>query len=434
MRIFPMDSGAIRFRALLAGLLLALNVQAQTPEDDEDTETQPFLRTSLQTWFYVKQSSLAGASKLNPGNRLLNIPEESAIVDMRPELRTSQDRHEAVLKPRFITRNDEIDYRNPVADSDSRSSRFHWNEAFFRSTFGSETITAGRELLSWGPAIFRSPSNPFYFDAGRTDPLRETPGIDLVRLTHSLTRLRITGARIFNTATLNAAANQSSTWLIKIDALGEGQLGSLIASQRKDEAPFVGAFMQATPDDAWLVYGEWGSSRKRYALMPSSTAGAFPLQQPSPRRSVELVGASRTLATGQVVTGEYLYYGHGYSRQDENLFFQQLGQLASLQGNNPGLARAGLASAVSYGPSLLGRSYLYLSWQSNPQDTAFYWRAESVRNIQDRSYRLQIYVERNFTSRLSGFASLSWSGGAADTEFTGLVHSTLALGIKAYIF
>jgi hypothetical protein len=35
-------------------------------------------------------------------------------------------------------------------------------QGFVRYRQGEAVFTAGRELLSWGPANFRSPSNPFY--------------------------------------------------------------------------------------------------------------------------------------------------------------------------------------------------------------------------------------------------------------------------------
>jgi hypothetical protein len=43
-------------------------------------------------------------------------------------------------------------------------------------------LSLGREVMNWGPAQFRSPSSPFYFDNGRANPSRELSGVDAAKL------------------------------------------------------------------------------------------------------------------------------------------------------------------------------------------------------------------------------------------------------------
>lgn len=157
--------------------------------------------------------------------------------------------------------------------------------------------------------------------------------MDLARVTHGWDSLRFTGAWVFSTSQLTPAQSQGQTAVVKIDQQGANHLVSLIAAQRQgraadvsgSDAPFLGAFAQFTPDDAWLVYAAWGSSRQQYALTPgaTSTPPLYTVQQNPPRTQTAMTGASYTFENGQTLTGEYLHASGGYSRVGEQQYFSQ---------------------------------------------------------------------------------------------------------------
>jgi hypothetical protein len=409
-------------------------------EPNEKTEERAKIKVdiSFQTWIYVNHSLLVRDSILNPGNQISAVPETQAILDGRLDMRIGFENQEIVLHPRLIGEAFLIERQGPegLQEDHTHSSRLRWNEAFYRLTWVSNTATVGRELYAWGPATFRSPSNPFYFDSGRVNPLSDTPGIDLIRLTHLGKVIKVTGTYVFDTNMAQTSQNQNDTALLKLDRQGSSYLASMIISERNSENTFIGSFMQATLNDAWLVYSEWSSRRLPYALVPLNTISEpfYVVEQPSKRAATVLAGTSYTLSNGQVLTGEYLNNGHGYARQDEQHFFRQASSATLLLQSMPGSDQADLAAALRQTQTLLSRNYLYLEFQSNPQDTSFYWRGEWVRNIDDHSHRSLFYMEKNFIPRVSGFIGAVLNTGRSHTEFGALVRSIQILGIKVFIF
>jgi hypothetical protein len=178
-------------------------------------------------------------------------------------------------------------------------------QGFVRYRQGEAVFTAGRELLSWGPANFRSPSNRST-DAGRTNPLAATPGVDLLRYTQQIAPgWRAGGGYVFSTSQITPATELGHSAWPKLDQQGSSHLASLVLSQQRGGATFVGGFAQWTPDDAWLLYAEFGSTRPPGQLQPQALAPARCSVGSSPRRgSDSLLGASYTLESGHVLTGE----------------------------------------------------------------------------------------------------------------------------------
>ncbi|OHX13883.1 hypothetical protein BI347_10455 [Chromobacterium sphagni] len=276
------------------------------------------------------------------------------------------------------------------------------NQGYLSYASGGEQWLAGRERFSWGPATFRSPSNPFYFDSGKTNPLADTPGIDLARWTHSQGAWRLTSAYVSDTRTL-APPRQLQTMLFKRDRQGDSTLFSLIVSQPRSQGlgPFWGGFAQYTPDDAWLLYAEASSQRGQ---TPPSTQGVAAPQA----GSRWLAGASYTRESGQVLSAEYLFNGSGRP--------------------------TGWVPLPSDGQaSLRNRHYLWASLQSNPQELNRYWRLEWTFNLDDRSRNAMAYGETRLSDRLSGFAMLNLTGGGAGSEYGGAFRGSLTLGLKLYL-
>ncbi|MDR3669543.1 MAG: hypothetical protein P4L36_01795 [Holophaga sp.] len=413
-------------RALTLGLLAALQAGAA------EAAWKPSGNAEL--WAYAAGTDRAGDSPLNPGNRVAELPGLRWTGEARVNLRLTADAAEFVLRPRLLEQHD------PGAGGDLQQG--YLSQAFARIRLGDAlTFTGGRDLLTWGPANFRSPSNPFYFDAGRSDPLREVSGVDLARLTWTRGPLSLMLARVLDPGHLDPAATPAHATLAKLDLRGSDGMASALFATPVWGAPFLGAFAQASPGDAWLVYGEAGSGRRPQALTasPADSGPPFAVQAPSPRRGTVLLGASYTFGNGQSLALEGLRDGHGLTRQDEARFFARADALASRFLAAPGapLARAQLAAlgqALGQAPALLGRDYGSLLWQSNPQESGRYGRLTWTVNLQDRSSQLLAYGEKSLSARFLAFAALTRNLGGVRAEFGDLFRTSLTLGIKCFAF
>lgn len=365
---------------------------------------------AAEVWAYTTQLQGRGDSPLNPDNRLAKLAGSQATAEARINLRWRDEESDLVLRPRLLR-------------SDAAGEAY-LSQGFLRTRLDSSlTLTAGRELLSWGPANFRSPSHPIYFDAGRSNPLREVSGVDLVRINLNSGESGATLARVVSRGHLDAQAAPGAMSLAKFDLRGEAALASLIVAGPVYGAAFVGGYAQATLGEAWLVYGEFGSGRRAQ----------------SPRAGTGLVGAAYTLENGQSVALEALHDAHGYGREEIRRYFADASALAAQYRAAPeaGTAAAalrGLGQVLSQAPALLGRDYGHLLWQSNPQEGERYWRLMLTRNFQDRSSQLGLYLESSLSPRLSAFLAATRNLGGAGSEFSALWRTSLVAGVKCFLF
>jgi len=429
----------MRFRLPLLLLLAGAAAGASEPEP-----VPPFrVSGNAELWAYGAVTDRTTASPLNPANRVAQLPDPQWTGEARINLRVSRDGQELVLRPRALVQD------NPGNGPGTRQA--YLSQAFVRlRPADSLTLTAGRDLLTWGPASFRSPSNPLYFDAGRTEPMRDVPGVDLVRLGWTRGPLTLTVDRVLDAQRLEPAAPPPPMSLARLDLRGRDRLLGLVLATPVGGAPFYGAFAQATLGQAWLAYAEFGSGRRPAALTVSpgaqsaqSTQGIqgapFTVQTPSPRRETTLLGASYTLVNGQTAGLEWLRDGHGWTARQEAQYFTRAGQIADAYRAAPdapmaGQQLAGLGQGLGQAPALLGQDYLSLLWQSNLQESGHYWRLVWTGNLQDRGSQVLAYGELSLATRFTVFAALSRNLGGARTEAGCLFGTSLTLGVKCFVF
>jgi hypothetical protein len=393
------------------------------------------LSGNLEVWAYGAGQTRQANSPFNPDNRIARLASARQTVETRLNLRLRDDATEFVLRPRLVQQHE------TGRDGNPDSGDAYLSQGFVRQRLTPGwTLSAGRELLTWGPANFRSPSNPLYFDAGKTTPLRDVAGVDLVRLGLTDNGWSATVARVFSDTRLADNPVQAPLTLAKFDWRGDDNQFSLIAATPVHAAPFLGAFAQQTLGDAWLLYGEAGDGKRQFALQanPGPYGAPFSTATPSARKWTALLGLSYTLENGQSLAAEYLHDEHGYSRRQEQAVFATASRLAAAYRANPNSPQAdlmlrGSAQALGQAPALLGRDYLALQWQSNPQDTAPFWRVNWTHNLTDRGQQLTAYYERNLAERCSAFVVLAAQHGPRDSEAQRLWDRSLTLGVKLFL-
>lgn len=360
---------------------------------------------------YVSHTRIRADSPLNPGNQIARLPQNSTTLESRFNFKVENDTLRLTLRPIAIAKNNSV---NNQYDSylslwqlRLRASE-EWN------------IAAGREVLNWGPAQFRSPSSPFYFDNGRSNPMRELSGVDALKLSwnpnrqSTLTLARITGSGHV------AQDNWRNSWLLKADQRGEEWAAGLALAHTPGQGLFVGLHGQKTVSDALLWYGEMSFSTRANALIsPPDATLPFSLAPRSPRQTTALLGAAYTLDNGQSLNAEYLHTDHGYHAAQQSAYFSRA-------------AAATMSAGMALGnaPSLLGRDYLHLVWQSNLMESGGYWRAMATHSFTDGGNELSGYAESALTRRITVFALAALPLGSPWQEFSSLYRSSFTAGLK----
>lgn len=369
-----------------------------TTEADPPAESPLRHRASLDLWLHGTALQAASAPAV--------LPTQRAVLDLRPRLQAEAGPWVLDLEPRLTKQ--ALRLQGQTVEGPTRATL---SQGFVRWQQDRHTLVAGRERWTWGPANYRSPSHPFYFDAGRTDPLALTPGADLVRMTvdglAADPSLRLTTAVVSagHSATdgSRAPAGAANRLLVaKLDQTGDQHLASLIVAlpaggnahrgaaagspasgsagtstgngntPTNQRPAFLGGFVQFTPDDAWLLYAEAGAASR-------------PLD--AGHRRAALLGASYTREGGDSLLIEWL---------------QRDGK----------------------------RQHLWAGWHGNPQETRLQWRAELSLNTVDGSGQALLYAERTLAPRLSAFAAASRQWGGPGREYGGPLRSQLTVGLK----
>jgi hypothetical protein len=366
---------------------------------------------------YMNGMTLRTDSVLNPANQIANLAKRTDTGEVRMNIKVESDEVRFTARPIIAARNQ----RNSAGSTQKSEGYLSQWQVRIRAAEGLN-VAAGREVLNWGAAQFRSPSSPFYFDNGRRDPMRELIGMDTVKMTWTPDmQSSFTLARVFGTGRVAASTDAwRNTWLLKADQRGDGYALGFVAAKATLNAAFYGAHGQVSIDDETMLYAEVGSSEQLLALQsPADVAQPFSVLASSPRRNTVLLGTTYTLPDGQSLTAEYLRDNNGYTTAQEAAYF-------SRAASSPLLAGQALAMA----PRLLGRDYVHLVWQSNLMESESYWRMMYTRSLTDGGHDLGAYGETTLSERFSGFATVVVSSGKSSQESSSLFSRSITAGVK----
>jgi hypothetical protein len=438
--------------ASVADRIASAETDDQEKAQADDAASTWRTTTSLESWTYATQRNVRGDSVLNPGNQIAKLSHTLGLLDQRFNLRLENDQWQWVFAPRIVSQSSWLSQNSVISNTSANES---WREqgsigvatqAFGRLNTASGSLTAGRELFTWGPAQLRSPSNPFFFDSGRTNPLASPNGVDLVRYTQTLQDWRITAAHVFQTSQVQPLENVGHTQLIKVDYQDSNSLSSLIVAEQAANANttlngisassmghFAGAFTQITPDDAWLLYGEFGTNTSPYTLQMSNALPWFSTTTPGNTTSTSLLGASYTMESGWVVQAEYLHNSNGWNAAQENQYFANANNVLSFAQTHPA-ALGLLGLALNGQPRMMGRDFGWAQLSSNPQETKQRWIVNVTQNLTDHSSSWVGYYERNLYARLSVFGAMNVNLGSAQSDFAALSRGSVTAGIKWFVF
>ena len=370
---------------------------------------------------YGINTVLRDDSALNPGNQFAQLPQRRNVAEARFNFKAESGDVRIALRPILLTQ----DAGNSFGTAHRNDGYLSQGQVRLRVAEAWQ-VSAGREVLNWGVAQFRSPASPFYFDNGRSDPMRELSGVDAAKLVwtldvHNAAYLaRVTGS--------GHIANDpwGGTWLLKFDHRGDDSAFGMVLAQKDGRGTFAGLHGQQSLGDAWMLYGEASSYARTEALLsPPDTAQPFSIAAESQRNTDALFGANYTFENGHSLAAEYLYYGHGYNADEATAYFARVVDANAVgTWQTTGLALANM-------PPLLNRDYLHVVWQNNLLDSANnYWHLMWTRNLVDQSQEFSGYGEMSFSQHISGFAVAVLPLGNAWQEFSSLFDRSITMGVK----
>ncbi|MEW6486686.1 MAG: hypothetical protein AB1578_02070 [Thermodesulfobacteriota bacterium] len=403
--------------------------EASEAEEAEEAEEAPDLAGALRERgsatlrllgsHRYQKPSLGG---LNPDNRLLALPRQVSEGEVRLDLSADLGRLSLLAKPRARWAREHWQEGPAAGDSDTDaevvllegSAQLRLRQNLFASL--------GRENLQWGPGQLANPSNPFFADNGRENPVREVPGMDFARVVW-LPTAAWTLSWIANTGRGEGdvpGGEWRGSQALKLDYLGYAAHGALLLHAGTGVRPSLRGYGQVTATEALLLYAEAGVSRGTRARYPADGPPPLGVALEETKKDVprwfptSLLGAAYTLRLGPTLSAEYLYYREGYDDAEAERFFD----LAHGAG---ALAAAGLAAPDPDGFStrlrLLRRNYLFVQYLHTEIARRLTLLLRSTQNLDDGSQLVTGFAEWNLSDHWRLFAFGAHGSGGNRDEF-----------------
>jgi hypothetical protein len=398
------------------------------------------LKVNLQVLNYGTTNGVVSDSWFNPGNHLANIDEGAETVEIRPDLRFTLGPLSFIAKPRLVAGTSlELDVpaaRNTPVDG-------FMQEWGVRTKIGQAvTLSYDREVLQWGPSMAISPSNPFFADNGRSNPIKEIGGRDFFRAVYSRD-LRYSVSYIANTELGRGEPGPQpfhNIQALKFDYTSKSFNFSINAAHTLDSRPSFGGYFQATVSDALLVYGESALHTAAGVMYPFRVQNGLGWQMTPPAdkrfHTTSVLGSAYTLRNGSTLTAEYISNRVGYSDSQAHSYYQ-MAQAASnaflAQGPETGTAAILLGTGLNPGMPMLRRNYLFFQFlRVNLRNRADFM-ARYTMNLDDGGGVLAGYATLNCTNRIQLFAVGQLNNGGRNTEAGRFLRDQLSVGIRFFV-
>ncbi|MEW6489268.1 MAG: hypothetical protein AB1578_15295 [Thermodesulfobacteriota bacterium] len=370
---------------------------------------------------------------LNPENRVLDLPRQVSEGEARLDLSLDLGPLYLTAKPRArLTREHRQDGpRAGDSDTDAevlllegRAQARIWERGF---------VSFGRENLQWGPAQFVNPSNPFFADNGRDNPVREVPGMDFLRVLW-LPTPSLTLSWIANTGRGEGELGGRSwhpSHALKLDYLGYEVSGGVLAHGGGGADGSLRGYGQWTASDAMLLYGEASVSRRDRDDVSQEGTDPIDRQVDGDFALYSVLGAGYTLELGPTVSLEYAYNESGYDNAEAERFFDRAHAAAAL-------VRAGLLELgpgdVAVPQQLLRRHYLFAQYLHTEIAGRLTVILRWAQNLEDRSGLGSTYLEWSLADRWRLFGFGAYGSGGNRDEFGSALRYLGSVGAEFTAF
>ncbi|WP_148049763.1 hypothetical protein [Pseudomonas protegens] len=417
-------------------LVLCCSAAPSASAQDSLTLHSDLTVLSYATWNRLNQDALA-----NPDNLIAQLPRRQMELAPRPDFSLTTSSCFFQFKPRaFLSARGES-----FATGDQHTSGDAYvNEARLSCSLPNAlNLELGRGTLLWGNAVLLSPSNPFFPETGKTDPVNEVFGKDFARATLALAEhWQIEGMRSVSSNSRDMSAQHfSPISAVKLNWTAEAATASLLASKRDNGVRRLGAYGTLTVSDAWLLYldGSLGQGRDiPLPVAPTAQTRAWHFEhQPMADRRLRkslLLGSGYTLESGWTHTLEALYNGDGYSPSEREDYQRAIGQSnAALMLGDSNAAQVLGQALLTARQGLLGQRYAM--YQIDRNDWFNTWDlalryTQAFDSPRGGNLALSLNYKMNDHSELFTFAQ--WNTGNGQSEFAQLSRSSVISGIRYY--
>ncbi|MBA2881865.1 hypothetical protein HNR65_002196 [Desulfosalsimonas propionicica] len=396
---------------------------------------------TMRTLVYGTYQDVARTTQ-NPENDFLQIPRYLGNLELRPDIAFSSGRLDLRLKPRMNLRWLAWEEGTREGDEDLEDD-WYVNEWLLRLQIDPSLYASyGKENLQWGPSYLFSPSNPFFANNGRLNPIIEIPGMDFARLVW-IPRMEWTISLIANTDEGRQEFNSlefQKTYALKLDYSGHQGSAGLVLSHEEGGEDRIGTFGVWTASDTLLLYTDFNFSRNSNSFYPvPDETSPFNASMQSKNinnsswKSTAVFGASYTLLFGPTLTLEYLYNEAGYSDEQAELYYQlrkdaseAYTDIESLEG----LALMTLGHTADPGIRFFRKNYGILRVNQNNIRNVLNLSFSWIYNIDDSSGIFHSEMEFFVGNHARCFAIGGLYTGEDNEEFGDLLHSFLILGVE----
>lgn len=375
-------------------------------------------------------------SEFNPANRLFTIPDAQWETQLRPQIRVTYDSLRLSVSPRFLYRLDVRFHEQRVEKTDKYLQ--DWSIQFVRENWA---VSYSRELLLWGPSLFASPSNPFFFSNNRTNPFIELSARDFLQGQYFYNN-RLTFSFITNVSRGRDDANApifKPIYAFKADYIANRYNTSAILTFRDGDFS-SGAYGQYTVNDALLLYADLGLKGRTDVLYPrhSNDPLGFTLRRKANPNGVffdGLIGGSYTFLNDTVLSIEYRHNTEGYTPQTEREFFQ-LGRQAVRSLATADEAVLPAVALLTRSLNVYGRTFSqdYLYAQYLMRDIVdnltlnFLWQQNLNDGSAQPTFIVNYYLSNNW--RIAG--NFVFILGGRNSEYRRLLDSVHFVGLKYF--
>lgn len=358
-------------------------------------------------------------SEGNPDNYLLNLPARTAMTQGRLDLALRAETVNAYAKPRLEWRRDWWTQGEDKGETDSGFDTFLTEGGVTLAALDSLHLSLGRENLQWGPGQFVSPSNPFFYQNGRGNPMKELRGGDFFRAVWmpakawSLSYI----ANVSRGEQEMGVIEWRPSHALKIDWTGEEASAAAIFHGGEEVPASLRGYAQWTASDALLLYGEGSVAEGNRLPYPVADIGPvrghieYKYDEGGNRLYAALAGAAYTFEAGPTLSLEYYHNGEGYTDEDADTFATMMERysLYIIQGY------IGRSESLSFGDMPLRRNYLFLQFLQSEIFSKATLLMRLTTSLDDRSSVFNAYADYaasdHFTLFMYGGV---WMGGSGE--------------------
>jgi hypothetical protein len=421
--------------AVVLAALLGTDAPADAAPPQASADQAPALtfRGHLQ-WITAGGGTILRDTPVNPGNRVLELPQVAAESELRPDLRFEYGSQlTALVRPRFLLQVQRSEAGGVWAPERSAASS-QWIELYATWRLDDRlAISYGLQNFQWGPAELMSPSNRIFHATGFTrDPLY------VVRGRH-LARVNVSAGRAWSAVLLAEVAPDGEPAFVADEPFepkaqlkveyaaptGDRYLGITAGAAQRSRAWFgeyatvpLWAGLSAYADAVHTV-----GRRAWYPVDDGAGGAAFAQTGMETRnlRTLALGGLRYSFEGGADVRLEYVFDEAGWNRGD-------LARASRAASADPRL----VGRYLDPGFELLGRQLAYVSvlLPDLPPVKRTTVQARYLRSVTDGSGAAFVTTSYAATDAVVMFLSASVTHGAADGAVSRLVRGAGVLGAE----